>query len=105
MRIKVGCDLVEVKRFKDIDKKILDKIFSKAEIKKLKPKTLAGLFSIKECCRKVFNDLNWHDIEIIKKRNGKPLLAINKHKEIESYDISISHDGDYAIAYANLLSY
>ncbi len=96
MKIRTGCDIVEVERFKDIDKKALEKIFHKSELKTLKPEALAGIFAAKESCKKVFNDLTWHDMEILKNKNGKPSLIINK--QIKSYDLSISHDGSYAIA-------
>ena len=98
MIIKTGCDIVEIKRFVNVDKNVLDKIFHKNEIKDLKAETLAGLFAAKEGCKKVFNNLGWHDIEINKKKNGKPSLVLNTDKDIISYDLSISHDKDYAIA-------
>jgi len=100
MKIKTGCDIVKISRFNNIDKKTLEKIFHKSEIKKSKmnQETIAGIFAAKESCKKVFNDLHWQDIEIRKKRNGKPLLVLGKNKNIINYDLSISHDGDYAIA-------
>ncbi|MBS3145569.1 holo-ACP synthase [Candidatus Woesearchaeota archaeon] len=100
MKIRIGCDIVKISRFDNIKKKTLERIFHKNEIKKSKmnPETLAGIFAAKESCKKVFNDINWHDIEIKKKRNGKPLLILGKDKGVASSDLSISHDGDYAIA-------
>ncbi len=98
MKVKVGCDIVEIKRFNKLDNKMLNKIFHKNELKNLKAESLAGLFAAKESCKKVFNDLNWHDIEIKKKRNGKSLLILKKDKDVLNYDLSISHDGGYAIA-------
>ena len=98
IKVKVGCDIAEIKRFNKLDSKILNKIFHKNELKNLKAESLAGLFAAKESCKKVFNNLNWHDIEIKKKRNGKPLLVLKKDKDVLNYDLSISHDGKYAIA-------
>lgn len=98
MKVKVGCDIVEIKRFNKLDSKVLNKIFHRNELKNLKAESLAGLFAAKESCKKVFNDLNWHDIEIKKKRNGRPLLILKKNKDVLNYDLSISHDGGYAIA-------
>ena len=97
IRVKVGCDIVEIKRFSKLDSKTLDKIFHQTELQNMKAETLAGIFAAKESCKKVFNELNWHDIEVIKKRNGKPELVLNNDK-VASYDVSISHDGDYAMA-------
>ena len=101
MKIKIGCDIVEIKRLKEIDRKVLYKIFHKTELKN-KIETLAGFFAAKESCKKVFNDLDWHDIEIKRQRNGKPFLIINK-KNIVDYDLSISHNGEYAMAVAIFL--
>jgi len=97
IEIKTGCDIVKIDRFRNIKPEMAKKIFHKSELKNQKPGTLAGIFAAKESCKKVFNDLNWLDIEIRKKRNGKPILIINK-ENIKSCDISISHDGNYAVA-------
>ena len=103
MIVKVGCDIAKIKRFSKIDAKVLNKVFHKNELKVLKPKTLAGIFAAKESCKKVFNELQWHDIEIKKDKNNKPILILHKQKNVISCDISISHDGDYAIATAVFL--
>ncbi len=94
--MKVGCDIVQIKRFENMGEEILDKIFHKQELKNKRFETLAGIFAAKEACKKVFNDLHWHDIEILKEKNGKPFLIMNK--KIKNCDLSISHDGDYAMA-------
>lgn len=96
--IKIGCDLVQIKRFQKPSKELLNKLFHKSELKNTKPETLAGIFAVKESCKKIFNDLKWHDIEVVKNKNGKPSLILNKHKEIKNYDLSISHEGDYVMA-------
>jgi len=98
MQIKIGTDIVKIKRFKAMDNKALNKIFHKTELSNKKPEVLAGIFAAKESCKKIFNKLNWLDVEIIKKKSGKPDLLLNIKEKIISYDISISHDGDYAIA-------
>jgi len=103
MKVKIGCDIVEIQRFDGKSKRVLDKIFHKTELVNPKPETLAGIFAAKESCKKVFNDLSWLDIEIVKEKSGKPTLVINKEKDVISSDISISHDGSYAIATAVFL--
>jgi phosphopantetheine--protein transferase-like protein len=100
MKVKVGCDIARIKRFERLDNKVLDKIFNKNELKNKRAESLAGIFAAKESVKKVFNDLDWHDIEIKKEKSGKPLLILHKKKEALSYDISISHDGKYAFAVA-----
>ena len=101
MKIKVGNDIVQIKRIANLKKESLNKIFHKTELSqsKSKPETLAGIFAAKEACKKVFNDLDWLDIEIKKKKNGKPVLILNDELiEFTNSDLSISHDGDYATA-------
>jgi len=98
MQIKTGCDIVEIKRFSTLDKRTLQKLFHKTELKKLKPETLAGLFAAKESCKKVFHDLDWLDIEIKRGKNQKPILLLSRAENILSSDVSISHDGRYAMA-------
>ena len=108
LNVKVGCDIVNIRRFKTLEKKFLLKIFHENEIKSKNPETIAGLFAAKESCRKAFNELGWHDITIKKMRSGRPLLLIDLKKinekiQIISSDLSISHDGDYATAAAVFL--
>ncbi|MBI2671287.1 holo-ACP synthase [Candidatus Woesearchaeota archaeon] len=104
MIIKIGCDIVKIKRFSNLSITSLNRIFHKSELKNTKPESLAGIFTAKESCKKIFNNLKWHDIEIKKQKNGKPVLLLNLNKNnqniqnILSHDISISHDGGYAIA-------
>ena len=86
-----------ISRIKNLKTHTLKKIFHKTELTN-KPESLAGIFAAKEACKKVFN-LNWLDIEIKKERTGKPIVVFtNKPKNIIDYDLSISHDGNYAIA-------
>ncbi len=108
MKIRVGCDLVQVSRFKNMNINTLNKLFHPREWKNKKPESLAGIFAVKESCKKVFQNLKWHDIEVRKKRNGKPHVVVNATAikttpEIIDADVSISHDGDYALAVAVFL--
>ncbi len=98
IQVRTGCDIIEIIRFNKLNKKILNQIFHKSELKSLKPEKLAGIFAAKESCKKVFNSLSWHDIQIKNKKSGKPVLILNTKKDILSYDLSISHDKNYAIA-------
>lgn len=111
MKIKIGCDLVYIKRFeKSVRKggaKFLDKIFSNYEISKAASvESLAGLFAVKEAVIKAlgFRAGDWKKIEIVKNKTGRPEIKLLKtDAEIISQDISISHDGDFAFAYAVFL--
>jgi len=93
--MKIGTDIVHILRFKEIDDFSLKKIFHPSELKNKDPLHLAGVFAVKECCRKIFPNSNWLDFEVKKERNGKPTLT-TKHSF--KGDLSISHDGEYAIA-------
>lgn len=102
MNVKIGCDIIEIKRIERLDKSTLQKIFHPTELKN-KPESLAGIFAAKEACKKVFNDLKWHDIEIKKTKEGKPFAVLIDDEKIVSKDLSISHDGKYAMATAVFL--
>ena len=93
--MKVGTDIVHISRFKDIDEFSLKKIFHPPELKNKDPLHLSGIFAVKECCRKIFPDTDWLDFEIKKEKNGKPVIHAKHGFE---GDVSISHDGEYAIA-------
>lgn len=101
IRIGVGCDIVEIERIRKANRSQLLKIFYEDEIIKSSTESIAGLLAAKESCRKVFNGLRWHDIKISKNKKGRPILNISKKNysgKILSSDLSISHDGLYAIA-------
>lgn len=102
---KIGVDIVKIDR---IEKAILrndnfkNKIFSKKEIdycesKIKKFESYAARFAAKEAYFKTGGIAEYNEIEILNSENGKPELYI-KNIKING-DISLSHDGDYAIAY------
>ncbi|MCH8003972.1 MAG: holo-ACP synthase [Nanoarchaeota archaeon] len=96
--VKIGTDIVKISEFNELSDKAKKKIFQPSEINK-NIESLAGIFAAKEAFKKAFGTkINWLDIEIKKKRNGKPMIYLgNKSLESDS-DVSISHNGDYAIA-------
>ena len=93
--MKVGIDIVHISRFNNIDDLALKKIFHPSELKNKEPLHLAGLFAVKECCKKIFQNSDWLDFEIKKRRNGKPIIHTKYNFQ---GDVSISHDKEYAIA-------
>lgn len=111
MEIKIGCDLVDIKKFKKSAQrgksKFLDKIFSSYELAgNPKIETLAGIFAAKEAVIKALKMKagDWRKIEITKNQNGEPHLKIAEPpRKIASQDVSISHDGEYAVAMAVFL--
>ena len=103
--IKVGIDLVEIKRFRDMsfqeNESFYKKNFSKNEIeyclKFNEPyKHFAGRFALKEATKKALK-IKLKMTEIITNHiESKPIVTIPS--EEYHLEASISHDGDYAIA-------
>ena len=118
--MRTGVDIVEVKRIERlIEKKrefFYKKIFTKIEIdyiisKNHSSKTVSGLFASKEAVSKLIGSgigrLNWKDVEVVHDENGRPFININKKIErllndidLNSIEISISHEREYAICFA-----
>ncbi|MCH7882989.1 holo-ACP synthase [Patescibacteria group bacterium] len=107
MMVKVGCDIVNIKRFeKSVEnggEKFLDRIFSSYELdRSSKAETLAGIFAAKEAVIKALgiNAGKWHEIEVRHQKNGKPTLNLKRFAKEKDYihDLSIAHDGGYAMA-------
>ena len=103
--LDVGIDLVKIDRFKKIpfdkNKSFYKKNFSEEEIEYClrfeEPyKHFAGKFAIKEATIKAINK----KIELLEIKtyhdNSKPKVSII-NEEID-FKVSVSHDGDYAIA-------
>ena len=93
--MKVGTDIVHISRFENIDEEALKKIFHPSELESRDALHLAGMFAVKECCKKIFQNSSWLDFEVKSRKSGKPF--INSRRKF-SGDVSISHDGEYAIA-------
>ena len=96
--------------------KFLNKIYTEAEQNYLKqrnynPQTAAGLFAAKEAVSKALGTgilgFNITDIEVITDKLGKPeiflhnnALELSREKSIDKINISISHEKEYAVAFA-----
>ena len=108
----IGIDLVEINRFEKIknDDNFMNKVFNKNEINYIKDRnynlaTIAGLYASKEAflktIKKGINNYSLKDIEVYHDDNNAPYIKL--HNELKEYNdknisLSISHDGDYAIA-------
>ena len=91
--MRIGTDIVKISRFEFLDEVSLKRIFHPSEMKDKRAEHLAGVFAVKECLKKIF-ECDWLDVEIKKRRNGRPYVVANfKFKG----DVSISHDGEYAV--------
>lgn len=104
-----GIDIVKVERIKTAKESFYKRVFTQNELDGLKgdPMRLAGVFAAKEAAAKAigtgFRGFSPIDIEILKTPEGKPY--VNLRNEAEKYgfltfQISISHEKDYAIAFA-----
>jgi len=105
MKTKVGVDIVELKEFTELMRKggetFLSKCFRSEEIGSGKSDHLAGVFAAKEAVMKALSLQagSWLDIRIGKKTDGRPFVElIVDISGLVSYDLSISHSGNYAVA-------
>lgn len=123
MQIKVGQDILEIKRFAAVYEKkgerFLERFLSSAEITYATKsiQSLAGFFAAKEAAAKALGTgigherVTWHDFHITVDSYGKPQLELsgaaleyyNKIKGI-SLDLSISHEKKYATAVCVILT-
>jgi len=110
--MKIGIDIVSIKRIESIIKrfgdKFLKKVFSAKEIREIdslknierKIEKIAGKFAAKEAIIKVLEKpVSLSNIEILTRTNGEPFVNNLTH----SIKISISHEKEYAIAVALLI--
>jgi len=109
MAIKVGTDIVSIKRVEEsIEKfgnKFLDRFLNSEEIESLKKvESIAGYWAAKEAVAKALGCgigkvLSFKDITIKKNINNAPYFIIkSKNFNIIDSSLSISHDGGFAIA-------
>jgi len=128
----IGVDIIRVERIKGLAAKDKNnKVFTKKEREYADLKvgevnlynndfspvyrTLAGMYAAKEAFLKAIGtgiggELSLSDIEILHDEMGKPFISKNEkiqnmllRKAIIFVDLSISHDGEYAIAVVELL--
>jgi NAD(P)H-hydrate epimerase len=117
--VGVGVDLVYIKRIDNILKrkgKFLNRVFTEDEVKYFNSRGnnsnhVAGNFAAKEAVVKSlgtgFSKMGWKDIEVLRDDHGKPYVnlygnaySVASTQNIKNIHISITHDGEYAAAYA-----
>lgn len=116
--ISNGIDLIKIERFSKLitNEKFMNSIFTIQELEYIKKcnnnlATIAGLFASKEAflkaIKKGIQNYSIKDIEISHDKNNAPFIIlhnqIKKDFPIENLSLSISHDGDYAIAIVSLI--
>ncbi len=98
---RIGTDIVLVSRIEKSIKssRFLQEVFTSGERRHCRlPKSFAGVFAAKEAYLKALGcgiDRRLNEIEIVFDEKGKPRV-----NGADNCDISISHDGDYAVAAA-----
>ena len=112
--INLGVDIVLVDRINKIlnskkKSRFLNKIFSSSEISDSKNRQnqseyFSGRFAAKEAIKKALSSYNetnmpsFKSLEIINSESGKPYVLISSERQ-SNINISIAHDGNYAIAF------
>jgi holo-[acyl-carrier protein] synthase len=106
----IGIDIVVISRIENIinkfGKKALNKFLTKEEEKFFKTtSSIAGAFAAKEAFSKALGtgigkECNLKDIIILKNNKNKPYFSEKTLEKfnIKQADVSISHDGGFAIA-------
>lgn len=106
MAILCGVDIVYIPRIeKMLDNDIvLKKFFHQSELENPRPEHLAGIIAAKEAFFKALGIVpKFLDIQISYNKSGKPRLIVSSmFQKFTSYDVSISHDKDYAISFVVL---
>lgn len=102
----LGIDVVKISRIKNVSA-LAKKILSNDEMKLLKKapnpqEFMAGRFAAKEAFLKAkhvgLGKIPMEEINVLYGRDGAPIIKYRG----KGYDVSISHDGDYAVAVVNV---
>ena len=97
--MKVGTDIIRISRIEKSleNQRFKETVFTEAEAAYCRnAQSFAGLFAAKEAYLKALGSgitARLNTVEIGHDENGKPCLC-----GVENSDVSISHDGDYAVA-------
>lgn len=94
--MRVGVDIVKVERIRQLleNAEQAARLFATEEMSD-SVESMAGKFAAKEAYFKARGvPGNWRDISVLKRETGEPYLVCEEH----DVAVSISHDGEYAIA-------
>lgn len=98
--MNIGIDIVKISRFENKDIHFIKRVLTEKEllvynnlIEEKKAQYLASRWASKEAIYKANHDEHYLSYSILNKDNGEPY--VDGHEEIK---ISISHDGEYAVA-------
>lgn len=114
--VGVGVDIVDTRRFAaaiDRTPGLVTRVFTPREVElagghRLRLLSLAGRWAVKEAVAKILVDttgLAWHDCEVLNGNHGEPRIEVHGSvaqaataRGIARWLVSLSHDGDMAIA-------
>ena len=104
MIVGIGCDIVEIKRIRKQNNEFYKRVLTKKEqemylsmSESRKVEFLAGRFAAKEAIFKACNETQAiSNIEVLNDESGKPYCNVDGY----TIHISISHEKEYATAYA-----
>ncbi len=119
MRLKTGVDLVSLPRFERALKRhgprLLRRLFTPAELEQCAGQTasLAARFAAKEAAAKALGvgigPVSWLEIEVLRAEHNAPRLHLHgaaqkiaRELGVPKTAISLSHDGELAIAFVTL---
>ncbi len=98
--MNIGIDIVKISRFENKDIHFIKRVLTEKELlvynnllEEKKAQYLASRWASKEAIYKANHDEHYLSYSILNKDNGEPY--VDGHEEIK---ISISHDGEYAVA-------
>ena len=109
--LSIGTDIVKIDRIKSIykDSKFINKVFTFSEVeycnKHKEPYIhLSGKYAAKEAVKKallsakIVKTISLIDIEVLNNKDKSPYIKLVNVNNVKC-NVSISHDGDYAIAF------
>ena len=109
--VGIGVDIVSVARFEAACERtagFLDRVLTPAEYEGRSVQSRAARFAVKEAVAKALGapgDLAWHDCVVLTLEGGKPALEVSGSVAaragelgIDTWQLSLSHDGGMAIA-------
>lgn len=108
--VGIGVDVASIERVTDAiarRPRLAERLFTEAE-RRLPPESLAARFAAKEAVAKALGSpggMRWHDCEVVVSADGVPSLSVTgsvleaaRSRGINSWHLSLSHDGGVAIA-------
>ena len=119
-KVKIGTDICQIDRiksaYKHYGKRFLQRILTGNEIKYVTSKKrslinrLAGRFAAKEATSKVLGTglrgVYFKEIEVLREKSGAPKIILHKRAKkkakeegLVNFEVSISHERDFAVAF------